>query len=170
MTEDQKSLLRAAAKGAGYNIRHELDYGFIIDSEDVLINEVWNPYKSVVQLYCLARACKMTLDFQTKQVRMDWLTISWSDNGSSEANAIVEMASMNVTEAATVYKDVQLRVVRSILGFKITDNDCDVSVSDTVSIIELKSGRYVICDGPLCLHNMEINVPKMVNCKLEVKS
>ena len=69
MNEVQKSKLRSAAIAAGYVIRHELDYGFIIESEDNVINEIWNPYKSINQLYCLARKIGMIIDFGAKQVR-----------------------------------------------------------------------------------------------------
>lgn len=174
MNDLQKSKLRSAASAAGYVIRHELNYSFVIESEDSVINEIWNPYKSIDQLYCLARKMGMIIDFGAKQARLGAMTCSWA-HSKTESEAIIELAA-SCEESKPVkhkYEYVELWVINTSnldpkyhvftkkpdiknlhwkegQMFKVLEgDDIGTVVSPSSSIITVEGVKYGISKGSL---------------------
>lgn len=170
MTPIQLDRLTMAAIGAGYKVLHRLDYGLVVQAADNSVSDIWNPYRNVSQLYSLAKACDMVLDFGAKQARLGVKTASWGWGDQTEVEAILQIAiSKSESAVATPnYRATLLSVIREATGYSVMVDGKPMRVSGSASIIIVNDVKYIVCQGPLDTQNLAIGLKHFVDCKVEV--
>lgn len=106
-----RELLGAAAKAAGLEIAtwsNSQAGGFLKRDDSADSGKFWNPLKSYLDLYDLARRCQLTLDFEERCVSYrskGYLRIRWFDDAESEEHAIVQAAVLTMDTEISLNDD-----------------------------------------------------------------